>query len=91
MASKMRGAVLREHGGPDVIEYREDLPIPEPGEGEVRLRIRAAALNRLDLFVRRGWRGLNLNFPHVICADGAGVVDAWAMACAACQLVIEFA
>ena len=76
MASKMRGAVLREHGGPDVIEYREDLPIPEPGAGEVRLRIRAAALNRLDLFVRRGWRGLNLNFPHVICADGAGVVDA---------------
>lgn len=72
----MRGAVLREHGGPDVIEYREDLPIPEPGPGEVRLQVKAAALNRLDLFVRRGWRGLSLNFPHVICADGAGLVDA---------------
>ena len=72
----MRGAVLREHGGTEVIEYREDLPIPEPGPGTVRVRVRAAALNRLDLFVRRGWRGLKLNFPHVICADGAGEVDA---------------
>lgn len=72
----MRGAVLREHGGTEVIEYREDLPIPEPGPGTVRVRVRAAALNRLDIFVRRGWRGLKLNFPHVICADGAGAVDA---------------
>ena len=71
----MRGAVLREHGGSEVVEYREDLPIPEPGLGEVRIRVKAAALNRLDLFVRQGWRGLNIDFPHVICADGAGTVD----------------
>ena len=71
----MRAAVLNEHGGLDVIEYREDLPVPEPSFGEVRIRVKAAALNRLDLFVRQGWRGLQLNFPHVIAADGAGVVD----------------
>ena len=71
----MRGAVLREHGGSEVVEYREDLPIPEPGFGEARIRVKAAALNRLDLFVRQGWRGLNIEFPHVICADGAGIVD----------------
>ncbi|MFW5709212.1 MAG: zinc-binding dehydrogenase [Chloroflexota bacterium] len=53
----------------------DDLHIPEPGRGEVRLRIKAAALNRLDLWVRTGWPGLDLQLPHVICADGAGVVD----------------
>ena len=48
----------------------------EPGYGEARVKIKAAALNRLDLWVRAGWRGLELDFPHVVCADGAGVMDA---------------
>ncbi len=72
----MRGAVLTAHGGPEVIDVIDNLPIPEPAYGEVRIAIKAAALNRLDLFVRAGWKGLNLDFPHVVCADGAGVVDA---------------
>ena len=71
----MRAAVLRGHGGPEVVDYVEDLPMPEPGYGEVRVNIKAAALNRLDLWVRAGWRGLELDFPHVVCADGAGLVD----------------
>ena len=72
----MRAATLKAHGGAEVVEYREDLPIPEPGTSEVRVNIKAAALNRLDLWVRAGWKGLELDFPHVICSDGAGVVDA---------------
>lgn len=72
----MRAAVLREHGGLDVVQTVEDLPIPEPGPGEVRLRMQAAALNRLDLWVRAGWKGLDLKFPHIIGSDGAGIVDA---------------
>ena len=72
----MRAAVLTGHGGPEVVDYVEDLPMPEPGYGEARVKIKAAALNRLDLWVRAGWRGLDLDFPHVVCADGAGVVDA---------------
>lgn len=71
----MRAGVLTAHGGSEVVQYIEDLPIPEPGYGEVRVNIKAAALNRLDLFVRAGWKGLQLNFPHVVCADGAGIVD----------------
>ena len=71
----MRAAVLQGHGGPEVLAVFDDLPLPEPGPGEVRLRMRAAALNRLDLWVRAGWPGLNLDFPHVIAADGAGEVD----------------
>ncbi len=72
----MRAAVLTGHGGPEVVDYVENLPMPEPGYGEARVKIKAAALNRLDLWVRAGWRGLELDFPHVVCADGAGVVDA---------------
>ena len=73
----MRAAVLTGHGGAEVVDYVENLPVPEPGAGEVRIKIAAAALNRLDLWVRAGWKGLNLDFPHVIAADGAGVVDAF--------------
>ena len=72
----MKAAVLTGHGGAEVVVCREDLPLLEPGAGEVRVNIKAAALNRLDLWVRAGWKGLNLNFPHIICADGAGLVDA---------------
>jgi NADPH:quinone reductase-like Zn-dependent oxidoreductase len=72
----MKAAVLVGHSETtEVVQYLEDLPIPEPKRGEVRLRMKAAALNRLDLFVRRGWKGLNLAFPHVIGSDGAGMVD----------------
>lgn len=71
----MRAAVLTEHGGTDVIRVMDDLPMPEPGPGQVRLKMKSAALNRLDLFVRRGWPGLKLDFPHVTASDGAGVVD----------------
>ena len=72
----MRAAVLTGHGGAEVVNYVEDLPLPEPGHGEARIQIKTAALNRLDLWVRAGWKGLELDFPHVVCADGAGVVDA---------------
>ncbi|GAB5491577.1 MAG: zinc-binding dehydrogenase [Phototrophicaceae bacterium] len=72
----MKAAVLTQHGdSTDVIEIVDNLPIPEPQRGEVRIKMSAAALNRLDLFVRRGWKGLNLEFPHVIGSDGAGVID----------------
>lgn len=72
----MKAVVITGHGGPDVICVADNLPIPEPGRDEVRVAIKAAALNRLDLWVRQGWPGLALNFPHIMCADGAGVVDA---------------
>ena len=72
----MKAAVLTAHGGPEAVSCRDDLAAPQPAYGEVRVNIKAAALNRLDLWVRAGWKGLNLDFPHIICADGAGLVDA---------------
>jgi NADPH:quinone reductase-like Zn-dependent oxidoreductase len=71
----MKAILLYEHGGPDVLKY-EDFPIPEPGPGEAQVRLKAAALNRLDLWVRNGWPGIRLEYPHIPGADGAGEVAA---------------
>jgi NADPH:quinone reductase-like Zn-dependent oxidoreductase len=69
----MNAVHINEHGGPEVIQYGA-VPRPEPGPDDVLVAIRAAALNRLDLWVRAGWPALKLHFPHVLGADGAGVV-----------------
>lgn len=53
-----------------------NLPVPQPGPGEVRVRVAYAALNRLDDFVRKGWKGLDIDFPHIPCADFSGVISA---------------
>jgi NADPH:quinone reductase-like Zn-dependent oxidoreductase len=72
----MRAAVFYEHGNLEVIKVVDALPPPrEPGHGEVRIKMKAAALNRLDLWVRDGWKGLQLSLPHITGSDGAGVVD----------------
>ncbi|MFQ5552198.1 MAG: zinc-binding dehydrogenase [Thermoplasmata archaeon] len=70
----MKAVAIARHGGPDVLEYR-DLPDPQIADDEALVRLEASALNRLDLFVREGWPGLNLEFPHILGADGAGVVE----------------
>ena len=71
----MRGFGFHEHGDLSNLKLVE-LPTPEPGPGEVRVKVAFAALNRLDLFVLKGWKGLELPKPHVGGSDGAGVVDA---------------
>ncbi len=71
----MKAVYLQQHGGLDVLQYG-DLPTPAPGPGEVLVRLRAAALNRLDIWVRNGWPGIRLTYPHILGADGAGEVAA---------------
>jgi NADPH:quinone reductase-like Zn-dependent oxidoreductase len=71
----MKTVLFHKHGGPEVLEY-VDFPTPEPGEGEVQVRLRAAALNRVDIWVRDGWPGIKLELPHIPGADGAGEVSA---------------
>lgn len=71
----MKAILFHQHGGPEVLEYA-DFPTPEPGPGEVLVCLRAAALNRLDLWVRQGWPGIRLEYPHIPGADGAGEIAA---------------
>ena len=70
----MRAAIFSEHGGPEVIRVAE-VEAPEPGPGEVRIAVRAASLNHLDLWARRGLP-FEIPMPHIGGSDVAGVVDA---------------
>jgi len=65
---------LYDHGDLEVLQHT-DVPTPEPGPGEVLVRVRATALNHLDVFVRRGWPGLDLEMPHWGGSDVAGEIE----------------
>ncbi len=69
----MRAALFRRHGGPEVMEIGE-LADPEPGPGEVLVRVSAAALNHIDLWLREGLPALPVALPHVLGGDVCGVI-----------------
>ncbi len=71
----MKAICFRAHGGPEVLEVT-DIPTPQPSAREVRVKVKAVALNHLDVWVRTGWSGLKVSLPHVLGSDIAGVVDA---------------
>ena len=73
----MQALTISAHGGLDRVEFRDDLPFPEVLRGgDVRIRVRAAALNHLDLFVVAGLPGVNIAPPWILGADASGVIDA---------------
>ncbi len=71
----MKAARIHRHGGPEVLVY-EDVPEPELRADQVMVRVRACALNHLDLFVRAGIPGMKFSLPHVLGSDIAGEVVA---------------
>lgn len=72
----MRALTIDAHGGVDKLRFRDDLPMPEVVHADdVRVRIVAAALNRLDLFVLGGIPGMKLSPGFVLGSDAAGVID----------------
>lgn len=71
----MRAVRLHQHGGPDVL-VDEQAPDPVPGPGGVLVRVRACAMNHLDIHVRRGIPGMTLPLPHILGSDVAGEVAA---------------
>lgn len=70
----MKAVLFREHGGSDKLSY-EDLPTPTIGLGDVLVRVKACALNHLDLWVRQGNPAYPMPVPHVLGSDAAGIVE----------------
>lgn len=72
----MKAAAFHAFGGPEVLELME-VPAPEAGPGEVRVRVKAAGSQPTDCAVRSGWNppGFTIAFPHITGGDFAGVVD----------------
>lgn len=73
---KMRAVIFKEHGTIKNLEYTY-VPKPKPGPGEVLIKVRACALNHLDIWTLAGMRGVTIPLPHILGCDIAGdVVEA---------------
>ena len=70
----MKAAVVREHGGPDRLNFETDFPDPKPGEGDVIVAVKASSLNYHDVFTRRGMPGIKVPMPAIMGLDVAGEI-----------------
>lgn len=70
----MKALFIKAHGGPEKLIYG-DRPAPKAGPDQVLVRVKACALNHLDLWVRRGMPNIIIPFPHILGSDAAGVVE----------------
>lgn len=71
----MMAVRFHEHGGPEVLRY-EEAPVPALGPSDALVRVRACALNHLDIWTRRGLPGMKFELPHILGCDVAGEVAA---------------
>lgn len=69
----MKAVTINEHGGLECLQI-EDVAVPEPAENEVVVRVAAAALNHLDIWIRKGRPGIEIPMPHILGSDASGVV-----------------
>ena len=70
----MKAVVFHQHGGPEVLQY-EDRPVPLLAPGEVLVRVKACALNHLDIWIRQGIPAFTVPLPHIGGCDVAGIVE----------------
>lgn len=69
----MKAIFFEKHGEIEVLKYA-DIPDPKASFGEAIIKVHAVALNHLDIWVRRGWKGLSLDMPHVTGSDISGEI-----------------
>lgn len=72
----MKAWMLKEFGGLGALELREDVEVPAPGGGEVRVRLQFAGLNPADRYLSEKLYPARPSFPHILGRDGSGVVEA---------------
>jgi len=70
----MKAIRFHKHGGPEVLQY-EEAPDPAPNSDEALVRVKACALNHLDLWARNGLPNVAIPLPHISGSDIAGVVE----------------
>ena len=83
----MQVALIREHGGPEVLRV-EDVEPPTPAPDEVLVRVLAVSVNHLDLWVRRGMPGMPIPLPRILGCDGTGEVVAIGEEAGDCGLAV---
>jgi NADPH:quinone reductase-like Zn-dependent oxidoreductase len=71
----MRAVILEGFGGTENLRYVTDFPDPVPSEDEVLVRVKAVALNHLDIWIRKGALAVKPELPHIIGSDVSGVVE----------------
>ncbi|MCS6998304.1 MAG: alcohol dehydrogenase catalytic domain-containing protein, partial [Aquificaceae bacterium] len=71
----MKAVILENFGGVEGLRVLENFPEPELKEEEVLVRVRAVALNHLDLWVRMGALAVKPELPHILGSDVSGVVE----------------
>ncbi len=70
----MKAVYFNRHGGTEVLQWG-DLPAPTPGANDVIVRVKACALNHLDIWIRMGIPGISVPLPHILGADVSGIID----------------
>ncbi len=71
----MKALYLTKNGNIDSFKYDTDFPVPGIESDEVLVKVKATSINRVDIVIRNGYPGLNLNFPHIPGGDISGVIE----------------
>ena len=72
LPTTMHAVLLKAHGGYEQLEYREDVPVPQPQAGEVLIRVAAAGVNNTDINTRIGWYAKSVDGPTESTANAVG-------------------
>ena len=70
----MKATLFHKHGGPEVLTYG-DCDAPKITSDELLIKVKACSINHLDLWIRSGLRGMQINLPHILGCDISGIID----------------
>ena len=70
----MKAVLLEVHGSPDVLKYK-DIPTPDCNSNQIKIKIKNSSINHLDLWVRAGMLGMDLNLPMILGSDATGIIE----------------